>query len=58
MSVDSGSTLEDAGEVADRGSETKDSGTETKDADIQDASMLPDRGMMADKMPANPGTQV
>ncbi|MEE2903619.1 MAG: Kazal-type serine protease inhibitor family protein [Myxococcota bacterium] len=49
MSVDSGSTVEDAGEVADSGSETKDSGTETKDADIQDAFMLPDRGMMADK---------
>ena len=56
MSVDSGSTVEDAGEVADSGSETKDSGTETKDsgtdpqdADIQDASMLPDRGMMADR---------
>ena len=49
MSVDSGSTVEDAGEVVDSGSETKDSGTETKDADIQDASMLPDRGMMADK---------
>jgi|GEM_PF-5393127 len=49
MSVDSGSTVEDAGEVVDSGSETKDSGSETKDADIKDASMLPDRGMMAGK---------